>query len=206
MRRGKNATYEDIARLKDVEDIPYRRILFSKIPNHLKPEYEQAEVLKSCSTLMDLLEIRDKYIFYDTQILQHPLDVSLRGVNHAPVICQLSAENLTWKMVNGVIEYYVDDAKVYSPVIPVREFYSDLQLLLKSMYDVVNKGFCHTRLKLLQSKFNLHLMCNSDREQFHQKFKKTKDFYTIIKVDNHVHLSAACMQITKLFTDLTDST
>ena len=37
-------------------------------------------------------------------------------------------------------------------------------------------------------------MCNSDREQFHQKFKKTKDFYTIIKVDNHVHLSAAMNQ------------
>ena len=50
------------------------------------------------------------------------------------------------------------------------------------------------RLKLLQSKFNLHLMCNSERELIHQKFKKTKDFYNVFKIDNHVHLAAAMNQ------------
>jgi AMP deaminase len=192
--RGKLATNEDIIRLKDVEEIPYRKILFSKIPNHLKPEYEQEEVLKACSTIMDLLDIREKYIFYDIHVLQHPLDVATRGIIHTPVINNLNVNDLTWAMVNGVIVFYSQNNKIDSPVISVREFYSDLQLLLRGMYDVVNKSFCHMRLKLLQSKFELHLMCNSDREQFHQKFKKTKDFYNIIKVDNHVHLSAAMNQ------------
>ena len=97
-------------------------------------------------------------------------------------------------MINGVVVFCNNEKEINIPVISVREYYSDLQLLLRAMFDVVNKSFCHTRLKLLQSKFNLHLMCNQDRELFHQKFKKTKDFYNIIKVDNHVHLSAAMNQ------------
>ena len=60
MRRGLKATKKDLEKFQSIEDIPYRRILFSKIPNHLKPLFEQEEVFKACSTLMGLLEIRDK--------------------------------------------------------------------------------------------------------------------------------------------------
>jgi AMP deaminase len=193
-RRGLIATENDLQRLKNVEEIPYRRVIFSKIPNHLKPKYEQEEVLKACSALMDMIEIRDKYIFYDEFNLQHPLDFAIRGNKTFPTVMGLSSPLLTWKLVAGVVSFYEFENEVHTQVISVREYYSDLQLLLKNMFDVVNKSFCHMRLKLLQSKFNLHLMCNADRESFHQKFKKTRDFYNIIKIDNHVHLSAAMNQ------------
>ena len=78
-KRGLVATEIDIEKLKNIEDIPYRHIVFSKIPNHLKPKYEQEELLKACSSIMDLLEIRDKYIFYDEYNLQHPLDFAICG-------------------------------------------------------------------------------------------------------------------------------
>ena len=194
MRKDKFATSEDIVRLRNIQDIPFRRIVFSKIPNHLKPIYEQEEVLLACSTIMDLLEIRDKYMFYDENLLQNPLVVSLRGIRQAPMIQELKFPDLEWKLLDGVVCFISDGTEIISPVVSVREYYSDLQLLLRAMYNVVNKSFCYTRLKLLQSKFHLHLMCNADREQFHQKFKKTKDFYNIVKVDNHVHLSAAMNQ------------
>ena len=41
-------------------------------------------------------------------------------------------------------------------------------------------------------KFNIHLQCNVDREAVYQKVHSRKDFYNIIKVDNHIHLST-CM-------------
>lgn len=66
-------------KFKENDPYIYRRILLSTIPNHLKPIYEQEETLKACSCLMDLLEIRDKYISYDTQNLQHPFLHSTRG-------------------------------------------------------------------------------------------------------------------------------
>lgn len=194
MRQIKLATNEDIKRLKDVEDIPFRRTVFSKIPNHLKPQYEQDEVLRACSAIMDLLEIRDKYMFYDEFILQHPLDVSMRGIKLTPVIEENNDPDIQTRWVNGVVKFYKNNEEMPGNVISVREFYSDMQLILNNIYDVVNKSFCHMRLKLLQSKFDLHLMCNADREQFHQKFRKTRDFYNIMKVDNHVHLSAAMNQ------------
>lgn len=194
MLRDKFATYDDIARLKDVQSIPYRKIEFSKIPDHLKPEFERVEVLQACSTIMDLLDIREKYMFYDEYLLQHPLSVAISGIRQTPPISELRFPDLKWKLVSGVIAYSIGDTTISSPAISVREFYSDLQLLLRAMCDVVNKSFCYTRLKLLESKFELHKMCNEEREQFHQKFQKTKDFYNIIKVDNHVHLSAAMNQ------------
>ena len=133
-------------------------------------------------------------MFYDENLLQNPLVVSLRGIRQAPMIQELKFPDLEWKLLDGVVCFISDGTEIISPVVSVREYYSDLQLLLRAMYNVVNKSFCYTRLKLLQSKFHLHLMCNADREQFHQKFKKTKDFYNIVKVDNHVHLSAAMNQ------------
>lgn len=54
------------------------------------------------------------------------------------------------------------------------------------------KSFCHHRLVLLEQKFNLHVMLNSDKEYLAQKVAPHRDFYNVRKVDTHIHHSA-CM-------------
>lgn len=54
------------------------------------------------------------------------------------------------------------------------------------------KGFCYQRLMLLEQKFNLHVMMNSDREAAAQKNAPHRDFYNIRKVvpteRTHLHV------------------
>lgn len=45
---------------------------------------------------------------------------------------------------------------------------------------------------LLEQKFNLHVMLNSDKEFRAQKAAPHRDFYNVRKVDTHIHHSA-CM-------------
>ena len=44
------------------------------------------------------------------------------------------------------------------------------------------KSFCHTRLMLLEQKFNLHIMLNSDKEFQAQRVAPHRDFYNVRKV------------------------
>mmetsp|Transcript_17825 Transcript_17825/g.25219 ORF Transcript_17825/g.25219 Transcript_17825/m.25219 type:complete len:712 (-) Transcript_17825:130-2265(-) len=74
----------------------------------------------------------------------------------------------------------------------VNEYFADLKKLMR----VVGSGPCvslsYKRLQLLEAKFNLHIMLNSDAELLLQKRVPHRDFYNIRKVDTHVHHSA-CM-------------
>lgn len=54
------------------------------------------------------------------------------------------------------------------------------------------RTFCHRRLILLEQRFSLHLMLNSDREFLMQKAAPHRDFYNVRKVDTHIHHSS-CM-------------
>lgn len=97
-------------------------------------------------------------------------------------------------MEDGVYMFRLNDQIVNTANIPIREFYADLQFVLRSSYEASNKSFCYTRLKILQMKFQMHMMCNGSRENIHTTSQSSRDFYNIIKVDNHVHLSAAMNQ------------
>jgi len=67
---------------------------------------------------------------------------------------------------------------------------------LKSLQALMNAGPVKTlawrRLQLLEQRFRLHAMLNSDRELAEQKSVPHRDFYNVRKVDTHVHHSA-CM-------------
>ena len=54
------------------------------------------------------------------------------------------------------------------------------------------KSFAFRRLELLESRFQLHVKLNADREVAESKANPHRDFYNCRKVDTHVHHSA-CM-------------
>ncbi|CAG9328800.1 unnamed protein product [Blepharisma stoltei] len=194
-RTNRAVSIDESRIFKENDPYIYRRVLLSSIPNHLKPQYEQDETLKSCSCLMDLLEIRDKYIYFDKEIFQHPLVKTIRDKGATATLYEaLKDESLAYYVEDGVYKYKVNNEPVNIGIISAREFYSDLQFVLRSSYEAPNKSFCYTRLKLLQMKFQMHMMCNANRENIHVTSRPSKDFYSITKVDNHVHLSAAMNQ------------
>jgi hypothetical protein len=52
------------------------------------------------------------------------------------------------------------------------------------------KSFTYNRLHVLEARFNLHELLNSDIEALSQKTVPHRDFYNVRKIDNHVHHSA----------------
>ncbi|KAG5179298.1 hypothetical protein JKP88DRAFT_201107 [Tribonema minus] len=94
---------------------------------------------------------------------------------------------------NKVSRVYVIAVLDGSAVIPtVEEFFRDLQNLMHTMSSGPAKTLTYKRLQLLEARFNMHSMLNSDAELAAQKSIPHRDFYNIRKVDTHVHHSA-CM-------------
>lgn len=99
----------------------------------------------------------------------------------------------TCEMVNGVME--IRDAagvKHFAPPGTAHDFFSDMHWLLKVASLGHVRSFTHSRLQLLEQKFNLHVMLNADKEFLAQKSAPHRDFYNVRKIDTHVHHSA-CM-------------
>uniref|UniRef100_A0AAV1TFW6 AMP deaminase n=1 Tax=Peronospora matthiolae TaxID=2874970 RepID=A0AAV1TFW6_9STRA len=98
------------------------------------------------------------------------------------------------KMVNGVVMVYddADAGEAMRQVGTMEEYYDDLF----EIQCIVNYGPMKTlafkRLQVLEARFNLHMLLNSERELVAQKAVPHRDFYNVRKVDTHVHHSA-CM-------------
>lgn len=74
----------------------------------------------------------------------------------------------------------------------IREFYMDLDNILKVSSDGPSKSFAFRRLQYLEGKFNLYVLLNEYQETADSKKVPHRDFYNVRKVDTHVHHSA-CM-------------
>ena len=57
-----------------------------------------------------------------------------------------------------------------------------------------NKTFTYGRLRLLDSRYNLHQLLNESEELSTTKSVPHRDFYNIRKVDTHVHHSSSMNQ------------
>lgn len=72
------------------------------------------------------------------------------------------------------------------------EFRKDLEYIVRVVHSAPVSTFAFRRLQLLEARFKLHQLLNSDKELHEQKLVPHRDFYNIRKVDTHVHHSA-CM-------------
>ncbi|CAD8192226.1 unnamed protein product [Paramecium octaurelia] len=71
----------------------------------------------------------------------------------------------------------------------IKEFIKDLLTFVEIANDKMISSWCYSRNKYLEQKFKMHCLFNSDRESEDQKRIKNRDFYSVLKIDTHVHHS-----------------
>lgn len=155
----------------------------------------QTELQIACNMLLDLLDLRDKYIFYDQEITPPPLvNAICPQIVRNRIIEQLAEPRLEVEWRDGVCLPIMDGEVVDIKIVSKPEFYNDLRFLISAMHNVVTKTFAFKRLSFLEKLFEMHLMVNKNDELCEQQLVPHRDFYNTPKVDNHVHLSAAMNQ------------
>ncbi|KAH7724606.1 adenosine monophosphate deaminase [Aphelenchoides avenae] len=81
----------------------------------------------------------------------------------------------------GFVPFYIDKAT----------FLSDLERLMTFVHNGPLRTFCHSRLKFLDTKFDVHVLSNGDREKWERQNGKKRDFYNCAKVDTHIHAASS---------------
>ncbi|GIL84466.1 hypothetical protein Vretimale_19007 [Volvox reticuliferus] len=160
------------------------------------------EVEEVCGSLVECLELRKHWLFrpaLSAEARRHepeaavPSDIIPDPFMYEP----MPQSGYTFRMVDGVMAVYgPEDGDQLDNLFPVpgtaSEFFTDMHRILRYASSGPVKSFCHHRLILLEQKFNLHVMLNSDKEFRAQKAAPHRDFYNVRKVDTHIHHSA-CM-------------
>ncbi|KAK8709155.1 hypothetical protein V6N13_060184 [Hibiscus sabdariffa] len=181
----------DILR-KEPEHETFQRLKISPSEVPSPDEVEVYVVLQEC------LEMRKRYVFkeavapWEKEVISDP---STPRPNPAPFFYAFEGKTEHYfEMQDGVIHVYAnkDSKEELFPVADATTFFTDLHHILRVIAAGNIRTLCHHRLNLLEQKFNLHLMLNSDREFLAQKSAPHRDFYNVRKVDTHVHHSA-CM-------------
>ncbi len=72
-----------------------------------------------------------------------------------------------------------DAPQFKAKVAELREYYSDLNTLLRVANEGPNKTYCYERLALLESCFVLHKTLNQDKEKLHQMVSPSNWSYII---------------------------
>ena len=104
---------------------------------------------------------------------------------------------MRFKLEDGVYQVYetTKSVELDAPIVSIptiREFYTDLDLILSLSSDGPTKSFSFRRLQYLEGKFNLYFLLNEYQETADTKRVPHRDFYNVRKVDTHVHHSS-CM-------------
>ncbi|TQW06769.1 AMP deaminase [Cordyceps javanica] len=106
-----------------------------------------------------------------------------------------SGDGCTFKLDSNGVYQVLDHEHATEPAIKIptiREFYMDLESILKVSSDGPSKSFAFRRLQYLEGKFSLYALLNEYQETADSKKVPHRDFYNVRKVDTHVHHSA-CM-------------
>ncbi|MES1920208.1 AMP deaminase 2 [Bonamia ostreae] len=160
-----------------------------KITNKSKKSHEAKIV---CDMIKNMLSIREKYQKdMQTQIPKYSLEeiADTKNLNSPP---RLDTELSLKDGVYHVRTRNEDGDEEEREVISRDEFFGDLADLMKLVSKGAAKSLAYNRLKILCARFDLHVILNDMSETEEVKMFPHKDFYNIIKVDNHVHHSA-CM-------------
>jgi AMP deaminase len=161
----------------------------------LPPLESQTELQVACNVLLDLLDLRGKYIFYDEELTPPPLiNAICNTLVRTKVVASLADPALEVAFQDGVCMPMLGGEAVDIKVVTKAEFYQDLRFLISAMHSASTKTFCFQRLSFLEKMFEMHLMVNKNDELREQQLIPHRDFYNTPKVDNHVHLSAAMNQ------------
>jgi len=92
---------------------------------------------------------------------------------------------------DGIMRVTSAEGKPVFDVPSLAEFYADSDALYRIRSSGPVATYCHQRLRLMQTRFELYCMLCADREQDEVAKVGHRDFYNVRKVDTHVHHSAA---------------
>mmetsp|Transcript_37262 Transcript_37262/g.79099 ORF Transcript_37262/g.79099 Transcript_37262/m.79099 type:complete len:731 (-) Transcript_37262:262-2454(-) len=92
---------------------------------------------------------------------------------------------------DGIMHVTDADGKLLSEIPSLAEFYEDSNILYRIRCGGPVATYCHQRLRLMQTRFELYTMLCHDREQDEVAIVGHRDFYNVRKVDTHIHHSAA---------------
>ncbi|XWS55515.1 hypothetical protein CRYUN_Cryun09bG0006700 [Craigia yunnanensis] len=181
----------DILR-KEPEQETFARLKISPTEVPSPDEIEVYVLLQECLEMRKMYVFREAVAPWEKEVISDP---STPKPNPEPFLYAPERKSDHYfEMQDGVIHVYANkDSKIeLFPVADATTFFTDLHHILRVIAAGNIRTLCHHRLNLLEQKFNLHLMLNSDREFLAQKSAPHRDFYNVRKVDTHVHHSA-CM-------------
>mmetsp|Transcript_93106 Transcript_93106/g.267872 ORF Transcript_93106/g.267872 Transcript_93106/m.267872 type:complete len:353 (-) Transcript_93106:9-1067(-) len=92
---------------------------------------------------------------------------------------------------DGIMRVLDHAGSTLIPVPSLEEFYEDSGELFRIRSFGPVATYCHQRLRLMQTRFELYSMLCSEREQEQAAGVGHRDFYNVRKVDTHIHHSAA---------------
>jgi len=97
-----------------------------------------------------------------------------------------------FKFLNGIAQvqefiFHNKEVKKYKLNRNINEYYKDLGWIMNLITFGPAKTFSYMRLKILESRFQLHILLNDKKEKNEQRRVSHRDFYNIRKIDNHVH-------------------
>jgi len=186
---------ESIPKEKKVCQDQFQRMTFSGNQTNLEDQRE------NCRELRWALEIRKKWKFkprvvefddemeltpHDKPILLNPERVTLPGKSNWEMEMLDGVYSVSQKQPGGgkkvaVMSFW-----------KLEEFLEDLQKIMKISNNGSTRTFCWKRLKLLETRFEMHNMLNDRLERKESRNCPHRDFYNVRKVDNNVSHSA-CM-------------
>ncbi|KYQ91657.1 AMP deaminase [Tieghemostelium lacteum] len=178
------------------KDVTFQRIILTN-----ESEKDIEEYAEVAEQLLDAINSRRKYL-YQPKIWKADAPVGEKPP-YNPFVADpnsLTATDHTFKPVNGVYFVYKNeeemkqDKPLHSLEHTLNSYYRELNNLMKLCSYGPAKTFCFKRLRLLESKFNMHILLNDSVELSHQKFAPHRDFYNVRKVDTHVHHSSSMNQ------------
>jgi len=197
----RNMTNVEISPGNDIRKMAnqsFRRCIITG-PNKIQPEERQA-----CAQIMTAMKMRDKYINDNPNFLEKIREeLKIENKNktepdykHPSKIVDREFEGKSkhgFEMVKGVFEAWEETGnKTRFVAHDVQEFFDDLADLMDIIASGPCKSVAYNRLRVLEARFQLHLLLNDHLELLQQKAVSHRDFYNVRKIDNHVHHSA-CM-------------
>ena len=153
--------------------------------------------------ILKVLELRDKWLYRPSKslhvgaLLGHgeiSLDVEkMKKMNKFPKSIE---DEYECKFIRGIMK--ITNRKTQQELFEERtfdEYQNDLAEIMNLVSFGPAKTMCYRRLKILESRFTLHLWLNDYIEVAEVKSIPHRDFYNVRKIDNHVHHSACMHQV-----------
>ncbi|RLN64576.1 hypothetical protein BBP00_00003373 [Phytophthora kernoviae] len=187
--------------------INYQRIQITNIP----AEEVDRETKEVCELIRKCLDLRRKWITVNLPKSPHPAtaeqsssprsNAAASKLRHRDEIPYEPFKNEVpetthhhFEMKDGVVTVF-ESKEAETPITYVgtmEDYYNDLFEIKRIINFGPVKTLAFKRLQLLEARFNLHTLLNSERELVAQKAVPHRDFYNVRKVDTHIHHSA-CM-------------